>query len=111
VNSWPAWLLLVSLVPHRVLAAGGSPIRDGNPARPGCRDFDVRSPLLTCAECYRAAPTTRGRSIELGSGHHASPVRRLSDATEPFWGAADFAGGQGPGTPQVGLHGSPKGRL
>src|SRR5674476_1301971 len=58
------------------------PIRDGNPARPGCRDFDVRSPLLTCAECYRAAPTTRGRSIELGSGHHASPVRRLSDATE-----------------------------
>jgi len=25
VNSWPAWLLLVSLVPHRVLAAGGSP--------------------------------------------------------------------------------------
>lgn len=53
----PTLLLPVSLVPHRLLGVGWSPSVGWHPARPGCRNLDLRSPLLTCLECYVAAPT------------------------------------------------------
>jgi hypothetical protein len=68
VLALPARSLLVSLVPHRRLALGWSRL-GWHPARPGCRDLDLRSPLLTCRERYWTAPTPRSH-LAVGDGCH-----------------------------------------
>lgn len=69
-----------------------------HPARPGRRDFDVRSPLLTCAECDRAAPTTRGRSsvsrATIGVGFMSPKRARRGDVAGVSLGAAILILGQ-----------------
>src|ERR1035437_65118 len=81
VRLQPTCLLLVSLVPYRLVAVGWSPVGRA-PGATGLPGLDLRSPLLTCAECYRMRVQTQGVWVALSpvAWRDWHPSERLFEA-------------------------------